>query len=211
MTSLGKQIGLTITAVLALAIAPAGAWAQAPGGIKGVLNKAGETKTEGAKHAAAVDAVQADPSKTAKPAAKEAQGTAKGTAPAKGAPAKSGAAKSVTPAKTSAPQEKGDPFVIPLRKSTTDTTIPQNLPPGQAGLMVSQVEVQGLVKAPSGNRAIVRGPHDRTYFLKVNDKLYNGRVTKITDSAVFFEETMVDPLGKVQRHEVEKALPSGKK
>ena len=46
------------------------------------------------------------------------------------------------------------------------------------------------------------------YFLKVNDKVYNALVTKITEDAIYFEETVVDPFGKAQKHEIAKRLPS---
>ena len=265
MTSFGKQLGL-------VAVASALAWSQA-GLIKGSLDKAGQMKTEGAKHAAAVEAVQptpdpkakqtapaaskepAKPSPTpapakqtapppakgastapAKEAPKQAVTPAKSAAPAKGAataPAKAAPKQAATPAKE-APQQattpakspantaaktapkgtqqadRGDPFVIPLRKATSDVN-PPTLPPGQGNMLVSQIELQGLVKAPSGYRAWVKGPHERTYFLKVNDKVLNGRVTKITDTGVSFEEEITDPLGRMQRREVEKTLPTGKK
>jgi Tfp pilus assembly protein PilP len=135
------------------------------------------------------------------------------------AKAKEAAAKSGKPAeeiKNTAPKtsgfiiEKGDPFAIPIKSAPT-ASAPQDRPPGLAGLMVSQIDLQGIVKMVGGNRAVVQGPHDRTYFLKVNDKVYNARVTKITDDTIYFEETSVDPMGKVMKRELTKSMPSDAK
>lgn len=117
----------------------------------------------------------------------------------------------VAPTKTSGfIVEKGDPFAVPLKPQTAAVT-PQDLPQGQAGLLVSQVDLQGVIKIASGNRAVVKGPNGRTYFLRVNDKIYNARVTKITEDSIYFEETNVDPLGKATKREVVKTMPAAEK
>jgi len=182
-----------LVAAFALVLAPS-VWGQGDGAVKKILDKAGTMKTEGAKHAVAVDAVQADDTKKP-PAAKPApQAQASGKAGAKKAP----------PA-----TDKGDPFALPIKPASVSLS-PQNLPPGQAGLLVAQAEVQGMLKMAAGNRVIIRGPGNppRVYFLKVGDKIYNARISRITDDAVYFEETVIDPLGKTQIREVAKRMPS---
>jgi hypothetical protein len=160
------------------------------------LKKAGQMKTEAGRRMAAQEEQKAAQAKAAEAAAKS------GKAP--------------EPVKNTAPKtsgfiiEKGDPFELPIKPPPAAVS-PQELPPGQAGLMASQAELQGIVKMQGGNRAVVRGPHDRTYFLKVNDKIYNARVTRITDDAIYFEESTVDPMGKVLKREIAKTMPSEKK
>jgi len=209
-----------LVAALALVLAPS-VWGQGDGAVKKILDKAKETKTEGAKHADAVDAVQVDGTgkpKTTKPAPST-------PAPAKSAPSSKSAPASDAEKKGTAPQappakpapkrvspplnDNGDPFALPIKPPSVSVS-PQNLPPGQAGLLVSQAEVQGMLKMPGGNRVIIRGPGNppRVYFLKVGDKIYNAHITRITDDAVYFEETVVDPMGKTQKREVAKRMPS---
>ena len=229
MISLVRKFGLVVAAALALALVPGSsfqAWGQtkpspqgskAPTGTSGkagatgttspsaadVLKKAEQMRTEAGRRAAAVADQQAADAK-----AKDA--TAKGGKPAAAAePPKSSTS---TALKTSGfIVEKGDPFAIPIKPAPSAATSAKDLPPGQAGLLVSQAELQGIVKMPGGNRAVVHGPNDRTYFLRVNDKVYNARVTKITDDTISFEETSVDPLGKTTKREVTKSLPSDAK
>jgi hypothetical protein len=216
MSSLARKFGLVIAAALALALVPGlsfsgkcwgqqsnppakgatgktGATGSTGHSAADVLKKAEQMRTEGGRHAAALEAQQAEEAK------------------AKEAAAKSGQAVKTAPKTSGFIVEKGDPFAIPLKPGPSASTPTKDLPPGQAGLMVSQAELQGIVKMQGGNRAIVHGPHDRTYFLKLNDKIYNARVTQITGDSIVFEETSVDPLGNVSKHEITKSLPSEKK
>jgi general stress protein YciG len=228
MTSLARKFGLTIAAALALALAPGLsclAWGQANPPAKTdaskkadskkdakaaekqvtpaeALKKADQLKTEAGRRAAAQEAQKAEEAKAKEAASKggKAAGDSKSQAPP--APPTSGFI-----------VEKGDPFVVPIKPPPSTSNIPKDLPPGQAGLLVSQADLQGIVKLPDGYRAIVRGPGtpERIYFLKVNDKIYSARVTKITDDTIYFEETTVNPLGQPQKREIAKSLPSEKK
>ena len=49
-------------------------------------------------------------------------------------------------------------------------------PPGKAGLQVSTLRLDGIVRAPNGMIAVVSNPQSRTYFLREGDQLYDGRV-----------------------------------
>jgi hypothetical protein len=195
-----------LVAALALLSVPF-VWGQGDGAVKKILDKAQQMKTEGARHTAAVEAVQGDDAK--KPAAKGDAKSDSKSAP-QGATGKTGATGAKGAArKGAAPVDKGDPFALPIKPMAVSQA-PQNLPPGQAGLLVSQAEVQGLLKMAGGNRVIIRGPGNppRVYFLKVGDKIYNAHITRITDDAVYFEETAVDPFGKPIKREVAKRMPS---
>ena len=50
----------------------------------------------------------------------------------------------------------------------------------------------------------------RANVLKENDKVYNGRVVKITADSLVFEESVLDPLGQTVKREVVKKLPADK-
>jgi hypothetical protein len=56
--------------------------------------------------------------------------------------------------------------------------------------------------------AVVTNSTKRAYFLRVNDTVYNGVVTKITPEAIYFKENTVDSSGRVATHEVALKLGS---
>jgi hypothetical protein len=221
MTSLARKFGLVVAAALALALVPGSsfsAWGQSkpsPQGSKaatGSTGSAGKSGATGSTSPSAAEVIKKAGKMTTEAGRREVAAAEQREAEAK---AKADAAKSGKPgeSKNAVPKtsgfiiEKGDPFAIPLKATPSPAANPQDLPPGQAGLLVSQADLQGVMKMPAGNVALVRGPHNRTYFLKVNDKIYQARVTKITADSISFEETTVDPMGKTSKREITKALP----
>ena len=188
---------LILMAALALAVSSAAAQgppkpvpgkAEEPGTVKKILNKGADIKAAGAKRAAAADAVGA------KLRAQEVPDEASSSpAGAKG------------PAAGGTPGDKRDPFVVPI-KTVDPKATPATLPPGNLGLMISSANMLGVVKSSKGMIAMVGGSAGRTYFLKENDKVWNGRVTKITVDSAVFEETVIDPLGQSSKREVVKKL-----
>jgi type IV pilus assembly protein PilP len=83
-----------------------------------------------------------------------------------------------------------------------------NLPPGKAGLQVSTLRLDGIVRAPNGMIAVVSNPQSRTYFLREGDHLYDGSVEKITMDGVSFHEDGKDAFGKPVQREVNKRIYS---
>jgi hypothetical protein len=78
------------------------------------------------------------------------------------------------------------------------------LPAGIRGLVISELRVEGIVRQESANNmiAVVTNYTKRAYFLRVNDTVYNGVVSKITPEAVYFKENTLDSSGRVATHEV---------
>jgi len=173
---------------------PAAAPAKAP-------SKAAPAKTAPAKTA---------PAKTAqapKPAAKKpTTAQQKPSKPAK-APAKAEEAKKEeTPKAASVAGKRRDPFLALV--SLTGGP-PIRLPPGKAGLQVSTLRVDGIVRSQNGMIVIVTSPQNRTYFLHQGDRVFDGRVDQITMDAVTFSETGKDPFGKtIERTVVKRIYPS---
>jgi len=89
-----------------------------------------------------------------------------------------------------------DPFLPLVSATQQGPNIPKNLPPGKAGLMVSTLRVDGVVRAPNGMLAVVTNPQQRTYFLRQGDRLYDGSVEQISMDGVSFKELGKDPFGK---------------
>ena len=149
------------------------------------------------------------PSKAAPPASKPASRAAAGQAKQ---PSK--AAQTKAPAKAARPTAeqrvaRRDPFEALVSKNRGGSGIPENLPPGKAGLMVSTLRLDGLVRAPNGMIAVVSNPQQRTYFLREGDKVYDGRVERITLEAATFHQTGKDAFGRpVERQVVKRLYPS---
>ncbi|MBI1738450.1 MAG: hypothetical protein HYR58_04305 [Acidobacteria bacterium] len=125
--------------------------------------------------------------------------------------AKKPAAKATTKVATaqiSAPAPKRDPFQPLISKTDTGKGIPENLPPGPGGLMVSTLRVEGIVRSQSGMIAVISNPQQRVYFIREGTALYDGSVEKITLEAVTLRERGKDPFGKqVDRQVVKRLYP----
>ncbi len=153
------------------------------------------------------------------PAKPPAKGAVKTTQAAKPAPAKAKAkppAAHKPPAKPAEAAQKKeeevpvaaghrrDPFLALI--SANAVNLPVHLPPGKAGLQVSTVHVEGIVRSQNGMLVVVTNPQNRTYFLHQGDRLFDGRVEQISMDAVTFQETVKDPFGKVIERTVVKRI-----
>jgi|SRR5215472_4178081 len=103
-------------------------------------------------------------------------------------------------------QARRDPFESLLNRSQGKGG--PALPPGKAGLQVSTLRLDGIVKAPNGMIAVVTNPQARTYFLREGDHLYDGSVEKITMDGVSFHEEGKDAFGKPVERQVNKRIYS---
>jgi hypothetical protein len=101
-----------------------------------------------------------------------------------------------------------DPFESLVARQAAAAKGAANLPPGKAGLQVSTLRVDGIVKASSGMIAVVTNPQSRTYFLREGDRLYDGAVEKISMDGVTFHEEGKDAFGKPVERQVNKRIYS---
>ena len=120
------------------------------------------------------------------------------------APAKAAAKKNEAP-QSSTLAGKRDPFQ-PLISKEAGKSVPENLPPGPGGLVISTLRVDGIVRSPSGMIAVVTNPQQRVYFIREGANLYDGTVEKITLDGVMFRERGKDPFGKSIDRQVMKRL-----
>ena len=127
--------------------------------------------------------------------------------------AKSPAKKPVTsPAPAAAETEvkvaRRDPFESLTSRQEQAAKTAANLPPGKAGLQVSTLRLDGIVRSPNGMIAVVTNPQSRTYFLREGDQLYDGSVEKIAMDSVSFHELGKDAFGKPVERQVNKRIYS---
>jgi hypothetical protein len=106
-----------------------------------------------------------------------------------------------------------DPFKLPAPVSAAGPagaaeTAGGTMPPGSRGLVISQLILEGIVRQDTTNKmiAVVTNYTKRAYFLRENDALFNGVVSKITPDSVYFNENYLDPNGRVGTREVVKRL-----
>jgi len=101
-----------------------------------------------------------------------------------------------------------DPFESLVGRKQAQDALTKNLPPGKAGLQVSTLRLDGVVKSTNGMIAVVANPQQRTYFLREGDQLYDGKVEKISMEGVTFHEEGKDAFGKPVERQVNKRLYS---
>ena len=104
-----------------------------------------------------------------------------------------------------------DPFKLPPPPGPPGQAGPAitgPLPPGTRGLVIDQLRVEGIVRLDTTNTmiAVVTNYTKRAYFLRLNDQLYNGVVSKITPDSVYFRENYLDSNGRVVTREVVRRL-----
>jgi Tfp pilus assembly protein PilP len=181
-----------------------------PGNVKTALSNAGQSAPPAAKPAAPVPAPAKPAAQTTKPAAKPAtKPAAKAKVPAKPAVKKAEtttSASSAGPAESEVKQARRDPFESLVGRQQAQAAANKNLPPGKAGLQVSTLRLDGIVKASNGMIAVVSNPQLRTYFLREGDHLYDGTVEKISMDGVSFHEEGKDAFGQPVERQVNKRI-----
>lgn len=96
-----------------------------------------------------------------------------------------------------------DPFVSPVVHLGA---IGSGCSSGKRCLAIDQIALRGVVKSETGMIAVVVNAMDKAYFLRENDPVFNGYVTKITPDSIVFKETFRDKLGKELTRDVTKSI-----
>jgi len=117
-----------------------------------------------------------------------------------------------TPSESAAAAGRRDPFrawVAPSSAARAGSELGA-LPPGTRGLVISGLRLEGIVRQEPADDmiAVVTNQTKRAYFLRVNDAVYNGVVSKIAPEAIYFKQNTLDSRGRVVMREVEIKLGS---
>jgi hypothetical protein len=115
---------------------------------------------------------------------------------------KSGADKK-QPVKTINAIGRRDPFVSPV---VNLGAIGSGCSSGKRCLAIDQIALKGVVRSEAGMIAVVVNAMDKAYFLRENDPVFNGYVTKITGDSIVFKETFKDRLGKSLTRDITKTI-----
>jgi Tfp pilus assembly protein PilP len=103
------------------------------------------------------------------------------------------------------PQGRRDPFqslIGPAPKLQAGAR-----PPGPAGFLIDELKLQGIVRTKQqGLVAMINGPDNKGYLIRVGDKVLDGEVVRITPSSVVFRQEVNDPTRIERFREVVKDL-----
>ncbi len=83
-----------------------------------------------------------------------------------------------------------DPFRSLLIRSEPEK---REKPPGIAGMLVAELELQGTIRSKSGWSAMLRGPDNRAYLVKKGTPVFDGEVTDVNATEVTFRQNVNDP------------------
>ena len=103
------------------------------------------------------------------------------------------------------PQGRRDPFQSLI--GPAPKLAPGQRPPGPAGFLIDEIKLQGVVRTKQqGLVAMVNGPDNKGYLIRVGDKVLDGEVVRITPSSVVFRQEVNDPTRIERFREVVKDL-----
>jgi Tfp pilus assembly protein PilP len=102
-----------------------------------------------------------------------------------------------------------DPFRSLLVRNPSDKD--RVRPPGLAGVMVDELELQGTIKVKQGWVAMMRGPDNKSHLIRKGTTLFDGEVVEVSATEVTFRQNVNDPTNPKPFREVVKALTLQKK
>ena len=91
------------------------------------------------------------------------------------------------------PQGFRDPFVSVLAVRESQSAKPE----GPAGMKISEISLQGI-QIGLGKIAIIKGPDNKAYALKVGELVYDGKLIAIHGNKIIFEKKILDVFGRVK-------------
>lgn len=110
------------------------------------------------------------------------------------------------------PGTRRDPFKS-LIKSQTDRKVPRSeeRPEGVAGLLIDELQIQGIFVLDSGTVAqVISSASETSYLIRQGDQLWDGDVLRINLDEIVFKQTVNDPTALKPFREVVKKLTPDK-
>jgi len=109
------------------------------------------------------------------------------------------------------PQGRRDPFQSLI--GPAPKLAPGQRPAGLPGFLIDEIKLQGIVKTrEQGLVAMVNGPDNKGYLMKVGQKVLDGELIRMTPTSVVFRQEVNDPTRIERFREVVKDLsPEAKK
>jgi Tfp pilus assembly protein PilP len=107
------------------------------------------------------------------------------------------------------PQGRRDPFRS-LIGPAPKTDLGQR-PTGVPGFLIDELRLQGVIQTPHGLAAMMAGPDNNGYLIRVGQKTFDGEAIRITRNSVVFRQEVNDPTRIERYREVVKELNPGAK
>ena len=105
------------------------------------------------------------------------------------------------------PGARRDPFRSLLERRTTTEEPEEARPDGPAGLLIDEIEIQGIFVLPEGPVAqVLSSSQETSFLLREGDELWDGDVLTINLDEVVFKQEVKDPTSLKPFHEVRKKL-----
>jgi type IV pilus assembly protein PilP len=103
------------------------------------------------------------------------------------------------------PQGRRDPFQSLI--GPAPKIAPGQRPPGPPGFLIDEIKLQGVIRTKQqGLIGMINGPDNRSYLLKIGDRVLDGEVIRITPSSLVFRQEVNDPTRIERFREVVKDL-----
>jgi len=103
------------------------------------------------------------------------------------------------------PQGRRDPFQSLIGPALNFSR--GRRPPRPPGFLIDEIKLQGVIRTKQqGLVAMVNGPDNKGYLIRVGDKVLDGEVVRITPSSVVFRQEVNDPTRIERFREVVKDL-----
>jgi Tfp pilus assembly protein PilP len=77
---------------------------------------------------------------------------------------------------------------------------------GIAGLMIDELELEGIVFAQGRYKALLKGPDTRPYVVGIGDKVYDGEVVAMDKNSVSFKKSLTVALAGQKERVIIKTL-----
>lgn len=98
-----------------------------------------------------------------------------------------------------------DPF-ISLQRPVSAPSGPRVRPRGMEGFLIQETALKGIVATPDGYVAMLLGPDNKSYFVRVGQRLYDGAIIAMDGATVTMRQEVTDPLATQKTREVVKTL-----
>lgn len=98
-----------------------------------------------------------------------------------------------------------DPFMSLVKRGATAAD-QERKKQGIEGLMIAELALQGIVKTVDGFIAFFGGPNGKSYWVKNNQRFYDGQLVGIDATTATFRQEVSDPLNPVKTREVKKYM-----
>jgi hypothetical protein len=97
-----------------------------------------------------------------------------------------------------------DPFRSLLIRNPNERT--GDRPPGIAGMLVDELDLQGTIKTKAGWVAMMRGSDNKSYLLRKGTTVFDGEVIELTGDQITFRQNVNDPTNPKPFRDVVKSL-----